>query len=144
MSIRVIRVKTSRGILIAISYRRRGWMKIMRKRILLAGLVLMSMGLPLCAEVSRSGGFTLNDSPTTVHLQIVNSMITGTGRLSFLDTRPQPSLVNAGHSVICISTPAFQTSKPVVPVPEPTHYALMGLGIVGLFLARLDRRNATK
>jgi hypothetical protein len=39
-------------------------------------------------------------------------------------------------------TPVFSMSNPVVSVPEPMHYMLMGLGVVGLFLARRDRLNA--
>jgi hypothetical protein len=38
--------------------------------------------------------------------------------------------------------PAFDQSRPVVPVPEPMHYTLMGLGLMGLYLARRDRLSA--
>jgi hypothetical protein len=114
----------------------------MSKRISLLGFVLMAMALPLYADISNPGHFTLDHPPAAPHLQIASSLITGTGAFSILDTRRQLNPEYGGGNVISNLTPAFKASNPVAPVPEPMHYALMGLGVIGLLLARRDRLNA--
>jgi hypothetical protein len=116
----------------------------MRKRILLLDFILLAVGGLLCADGANAAHFDLDNSPATVHSQPANLMITGTGHFSILDTRQQWNSLNNSRTLTSSPTPAFKMDKPMVPVPEPTHYALMGLGIIGLFLARRDRRNAKK
>lgn len=113
----------------------------MRKVITLLGAILMAMTLPLYADIFHPGHNTISSPSAVLHLQMANSLITGTGGFSILDTsRPLP--VPGGVNDLSKFTPAFKTSNPVVSVPEPMHYMLMGLGVVGLFLARRDRLNA--
>jgi len=114
----------------------------MRKRIVLLGAILMAMALPLYADISDPSHSALDNPPAVVHLQIVNSLITGTGNFSILDTSRQLNPESNGGTGISRFVPAFKMSNLVAPVPEPTHYVLMGLGIVGLLLARRDRLNA--
>jgi hypothetical protein len=119
----------------------------MRKGITLLGAVLMAMALPLYADIFNPGRIVNNNVSTSLHLQIANSLITGTGCFSILDTSrqfPVPGSVTMPGGVDDFSnlTPVFSMSNPVVSVPEPMHYMLMGLGVVGLFLARRDRLNA--
>ena len=114
----------------------------MRKRIVLFGTILMAMALPLYADISDPSHSALDNPPAAVHLQIVNSLITGTGNFSILDTARQLHPENNSGTGISGLVPAFKMSNPVAPVPEPTHYLLMGLGVLGLFLARRDRLNA--
>lgn len=114
----------------------------MRKRILLWDFILLAVAWPLYADAAAAARFDQGNSPATVHSQLVNSMITGTGHFSILDTRQQRNPLNNGRTLVSSPTPAFKTGNPMAPVPEPTHYALMGLGVIGLFLARRERRNA--
>ncbi len=114
----------------------------MRKRILRLDFILLAVAGLLCVDVANAARFELDNSPATAHPPPANLMITGTGHFSILDTRQQWNPLNAGRTLVSSPTPAFKMDKPMVPVPEPTHYALMGLGIIGLFLARRDRRNA--
>jgi hypothetical protein len=111
----------------------------MRKGIILLSAILMAMALPLYADISNPSHIVLNSPSATLHLQIVNSLITGTGRFSILDTSRQLKPVPGGIGDLSNPTPTFKMSNPTVPVPEPMHYMLMGLGVVGLFLARRDR-----
>lgn len=113
----------------------------MRKGITLLGAILMAMALPLYADIFNPGRIANNNVSTSLHLQIANSLITGTGRFSILDTSRQFPVPD-GVTDLSKLTPAFKMSNPVVSVPEPMHYMLMGLGVVGLFLARRDRLNA--
>jgi hypothetical protein len=115
----------------------------MRKRISLLGAILTVMALPLYAETSHPGRYPLDSPSAALHLQIANLLITGTGHFSILDTTRQlnPQTNNRDTGIRRLA-PDFNLSNPVVPVPEPAHYVLMGLGVVGLFLARRDRLNA--
>ena len=114
----------------------------MRKGILLLSASLMVMALPLYANISNPGRIVLNNPSSALHFQIVNSLITDTDHFSILDTSRQLKPVPGGVGDPSNLTPAFKMSNPVVPVPEPMHYMLMGLGVVGLFLARRDRLSA--
>ena len=109
------------------------------------GSILMAMTLPLYAGIFNPGRTTLDNLPARLHLQIANSLITGTDDFSILDTRRQLKPVpggSGGVNDLSRPTPAFNMSNRVVPVPEPANYVLMGLGVVGLFLARRDRLSA--
>jgi hypothetical protein len=113
----------------------------MRKRILPLGSILMAMALPLYADIPNLRPVALDNPSAVLHLRIAEALITGTGHLSILDTSrqlPPPSNPTDISSLV----PAFKMSHPVAPVPEPLHYLLMGLGVVGLFLARRDRLGA--
>jgi len=114
----------------------------MRKMILLSGSILMAMALPLYADISNPNHITLDYPAGALHWQIASSLVNGTDHFSILDTRRQlnPEIVSVTGSAIL--APAFKMSSPAVPVPEPTHYVLMGLGVLGLFLARRDRLTA--
>ena len=116
----------------------------MRKRILLLDFIWLAVAGLLCVDVAHAAHFDLDNSPATVRSQPANVMITGTGHFSILDTRQQWNPLSHSRTVISSPTPAFKMDKPMAPVPEPTHYALMGLGVIGLLLARRDRRNAKK
>ncbi|MFZ0827730.1 MAG: PEP-CTERM sorting domain-containing protein [Verrucomicrobiia bacterium] len=112
----------------------------MRKRIFLLGSALTVVALPLYADNSNPSQVLLDNPPTALHLQIVNSLITGTDNFSILDTsrlsNPEGGTGNAKPA------PVLNLNHPVVPVPEPMNYLLMGLGVIGLFLARRDRLSA--
>ena len=114
----------------------------MRKRIMLLGSILIAATLPLYADISNSGPIARDNPSANLHWQIANSLITGTGSFPVLDTSRQLNPENGRHPDASSLTPAFKMSHPVVTVPEPTHYVLMGLGVVGLLLARRDRLNA--
>lgn len=107
----------------------------MRKRITLLGSILMAMALPLYADIPSPGHLVLDSATAALHLQIANALISSTGRHSILDTSGRLNPKIAGSSL----TPVFKMNQPVAPVPEPTHYLLMGLGVIGLLLARRDR-----
>jgi hypothetical protein len=113
----------------------------MSKRIILLGAILMAMALPLYADISSPSRFAPGHPSATPHLQIANAFITGTGHFSILDTRRQLNPPSTTTGVSSLVT-AFKMSNPVAPVPEPLHYMLMGLGVLGLFLARRDHLSA--
>lgn len=114
----------------------------MSKRITLLGAILMVVALPLYADIFNPDQNAWGDPSTALHMQIANSLITDTGHFSILDIN-RPLNLEIGRLPDFVSpTPAFRMSDPAVPVPEPTNYVLMGLGVVGLLLARRDRRNA--
>ncbi|MGO8838709.1 MAG: PEP-CTERM sorting domain-containing protein [Limisphaerales bacterium] len=110
--------------------------------ILLPGSILMAVALPLYADFSNPGYVTLDHPPVTLHWQIASSLVNGTDHFSILDTRRQLNPESVSVTGSAILAPAFKMSSPAVPVPEPTHYVLMGLGVLGLFLARRDRLSA--
>ena len=99
----------------------------------------MAMALPLHADISNLSEINLDHPAGVLHWQIASSLIISTGQSSILDTRRQLNPESGSVTGIGNLAPAFKMSSPVVPVPEPTHYLLIGLGVVGLFLARRDR-----
>ncbi len=120
----------------------------MRKEILLLGSMLMAVASPLYADIPSKNDVALNCPPATgqpsaameVDGQITGPLGVDTLDFSILDTDRFADA--ATREVVRISsvTPAAHTTNPSAPVPEPVHYALMGLGLVGLYLARRDRR----
>ena len=123
----------------------------MKKRIMRLGSILMVAASPLFSASPASASSLAPDPPPgAIHLpvafhpagQIIESLFVDTPGLLILDTRQSLKLKPADGTVIFGHTPAFDASRPLAPVPEPMHYALMGLGLVGLYLARRDRLGA--
>jgi PEP-CTERM motif len=114
----------------------------MSKRITLLGATLMVIALPLYADIFSLDHNSWGDPSAALHMQIANSLITGTGPFSIRDTRRLLNTEIGRRADLASPTPGFRMNRPVAPVPEPTNYVLMGLGVIGLFLARRDRRNS--
>ena len=110
----------------------------------------MAMALPLCADISNHDGIALNDSSALLRPQFtvspagefVDLLPSDTQSFSILDTREPLNTTTHDVAFISGNAAAGQTSGSLAPVPEPMHYALMGLGLVGLYLARRDRLSA--
>ena len=122
----------------------------MRKRIILLGSMLMAITSPLYADISGNNDM-LPDGPQAAFClqitlspvsQIAGSLMTDTQDPSFLDTHGPLSTMTGNATGISDAAPAFEVDASLAPVPEPTHYMLMGLGLVGLYLARRDRLGA--
>jgi len=120
----------------------------MSQKSLLLGFVLMAISLPLYATIPRSAtvaeyvpvaaGVVRNSNKPVS--QTVQSPADDGQDFSILDTRPGFDSRLKDHRILSDPAPLKLTAH-VTPVPEPMHYALIGLGFVGLYLARRDRRS---
>ena len=122
----------------------------MTKRIILLGLLLMAIGSPLYADISSNNdvaGANLAVRPNLqIHPapagQITDGLFADTPARLILDTGSPLAAWPDAVTGISGTAPDAVISASLAPVPEPTHYALMGLGFVGLYLARRDRLSA--
>ena len=127
-----------------------GFEMTMRKRIILLGATLMAMASPLYADISNPDAISGDGSPASFRLQIglrpvsqiANLLLADTQSFLILDTRSPSNAATDAATEVSGVAPASAMSGSLAPVPEPTHYALMGLGFIGLYLARRDRLKA--